>query len=82
MGASESNHIETATGPATAAMPADVRKAFGLPASLPSGFWAMPNLLRRSPEFIISLNGSAERFRPSGGGIAVSRESLSRQSHY
>ena len=43
-------------------------------------FWAMPNLLGRSPEFIMKRNGSAERFRTSGG-IAESRESLLRQSH-
>ena len=40
----------------------------------------MPNLLGRSPEFITNRNGSAERFRTSGG-IAESRESLLRQSH-
>src|SRR5439155_26408811 len=38
-------------------------------------FWAMPNLLGRSTEFIMNRNGSAERFRTSGG-IAESRESL------
>jgi hypothetical protein len=55
-------------------------KAFGLPASPPFGFWALPNLLGRSPKFITNRNGSAERFRTSGG-IAESRESLLRQSH-
>jgi hypothetical protein len=35
--------------------------------------------LGRSPEFIVKLDGSAERFRTSGG-IAGSRESLFRQS--
>ena len=64
----------------SSAMPPDVRKAFGLPASPRFGFWAMPNLLGRSPEFITNPNGSAERFRTSGG-IAESRESLFRQSH-
>src|SRR5438067_6165915 len=34
------------------AMPADVRKAFGLPVNLFSGFWATPNFSGRSPEFI------------------------------
>jgi hypothetical protein len=52
------------------AMPADVRKAFGLPARLSSRFWATPNLLGRSPKFIVSRNGSAERFRTSGGRAA------------
>src|SRR5205807_4230110 len=52
------------------AMPADVRKAFGLPPRLSSGFWATPNLLGRSPKFIVHRNGSAQRFRTSGGRAA------------
>jgi len=51
-------------------MPPDVRKAFGLPARLSSRFWATPKWLGRSPKFILNRNGSAERFRTSGG-IAV-----------
>src|ERR1043166_2388462 len=51
-------------------MRADVRKAFGLPARLSSRFCATPNLLGRSPKFIVSRNGSAERFRTSGGRAA------------
>src|SRR5205823_13778285 len=52
------------------AMPADVRKAFGFPPRLSSGFWATPNLLGRSPKFIVHRNGSAQRFRTSDGRAA------------
>ena len=55
----------------------DVRKAFGLPATdlnLVFDQW-----LRRSPEFILKLDGSAERFRTSGG-TAESYESRFGQS--
>jgi hypothetical protein len=34
-------------------MPADVRKAFGLPANLPSRFWATPNLLGAEPRIYL-----------------------------
>jgi hypothetical protein len=50
----------------SSAMPPDVRKAFGLPASAPFGFLGYAHTNR---------NGSAERFRTSGG-IAESREAL------
>ena len=43
-----------------AALPRDVRKASGLPASFKNGFWAQPRGFN-------NLNGSAERFRTSGG---------------
>src|SRR5256885_9957724 len=60
----------TASPKNSRAMPPDVRKAFGLPARLPSRFWATPNLLGQSPKFIVSLSGSAEHFRTSGGRAA------------
>ena len=59
-------------------MPSDVRKVFGLPAIDHLDFGLRPRL-GRSPEFIVKLDGSAERFRTSGG-IAESYESLFRQS--
>ena len=55
-------------------MPADVRKAFGLPARLSSRFWATPSLSGRSPKFIVRWNGSAERFRTSGGRAAAASQ--------
>src|ERR1041384_4748544 len=64
------------------AMPADVRKAFGLPARLSSRFWATPNLLGRSPKIIVSRNGSAERFRTSGGRAAGMNQSLGKAHHH
>jgi hypothetical protein len=57
-------------GKKSPAMPADVRKAFGLPAKPSSRFWATPNLSGRSPKFIMNRNGSAERFHTSSGKAA------------
>src|ERR1041384_5932437 len=64
------------------AVPADVRKAFGLPARLSSRFWATPNLLGRSPRFIVSRSGSAERFRTSGGIAAGVNHFLGKANQY
>src|ERR1041385_1603730 len=61
--------------------PKDVRLCrlmCGRPLALRQGFlliWATPNSLGRSPEFIVKRNGSAKRFRTSGGR-AARRESL------
>ena len=61
------NLADNEMGQKSAAKPPDVRKAFGLPSVRHLALWAMPNLLGRSPEFIMDRNGSAERFRTSGG---------------
>src|SRR5262245_52281563 len=55
------------------AVPSDVPKAFGL-STKPTGRSGLPSL-GRSLEFLSGLNGSAERFRTSGG-IAESSESI------
>ena len=47
-------------------MPSDVRKASGLPASSILNFGLRPSL-GRSPKFVEPVDGSAERFRTSGG---------------
>jgi hypothetical protein len=50
------------------AVPSDVRKAFALPESAPSGFRAMPSFVRgAAPVSSSELDGSAERFRTSDG---------------
>jgi len=51
-------------------MPADVRKAFGLPARLASRFLGYAQFAGRKPRFKVNWNGSAERFRTSGGRAA------------
>src|ERR1041385_7061215 len=57
-------------------MPAEVPKAFGLPARPSSRFWATPNCWGRSPRFIMNWNGSAERFRTSVGRAAAVNQFL------
>ena len=51
-------------------MPPDVRKAFGLPARWFSLYLGFANLLGEAPKLIVNRNGSAERFRTSGGRAA------------
>ncbi len=53
------------------AVPFDVRKASRLPAGSILNFGLRPGL-GRSPRFVVPIDGSAERFRTSGG-IAESR---------
>ena len=53
-----------------AAMPPDVRKAFGLPARLFSLFGLRPICWGKAPKFKVNRNGSAQRFRTSGGRAA------------
>jgi hypothetical protein len=56
----------------SSATPADVRKACGLPAKTVFSIWGYaPVLLGRSPKSVVNRNGSAERFRTSGGRAAV-----------
>ena len=50
----------------SAAVPPDVRKAFGLPAGK-LAIWATPSESGGAPNAIERLNGSAERFRTSDG---------------
>jgi len=51
-------------------MPPDVRKASGLPAGLPGDFGLRP-VLGPSPDDSFAPDGSAERFRTSGGKAAT-----------
>jgi FixJ family two-component response regulator len=53
-------------------MPADVRKALGLPARLLS-ILGYAQFVGAEPQNYVRWNGSAERFRTSGGRAAVSR---------
>src|SRR5436190_17372087 len=48
-------------------MPADVRKAFGLPVRLFFSILGYAQFVGAEPNFIVDRNGSAERFRTSGG---------------
>jgi len=52
------------------AVPADVRKAFGLPANGLLDFGLRPICWGTVPNFIVHRNGSAQRFRTSGGKAA------------
>ena len=58
-------------------MPPDVRKAFGLPEVRIAGY---AQLLGAQPQSPVMIDGSAERFRTSGGGAESLPHDLLRQS--